>query len=196
MNFEHWRHYARGWLFHFFNLQDRAYEEFSVAFRIDSHDVRSARHLAAIATNKQQFVVAERWFETVVGLDPDDGPNWFNLGFVRERMGRSREAIAAFAEAVRLVPTLDRAWYGMGLAHARIGEHAEAAAALQKAVDLQPMNGEGWYQLGMAQHHANQPDEVKRIVRRLVDFEPKRARQLAQDASRADLMKYIPELPF
>mgnify|MGYP000966894918 CR=1 FL=1 len=58
------------------------------------------------------------------------------------------------------------------------------------------MNGEGWYQLGMAYHHANQPDQVKRVVKRLVDFEPKRAKKLAQDAARADLMTLIPELPF
>ena len=196
MNYEHWRHYARGWLFHFFNLQAPAYEAFAQAFRIDPNDVRSARHLAAIAAGKQQFETAVQWFETVVTLAPDDGPNWFNLGYVRERSGHPREAVAAFAEAVRLVPTQDRAWYGMGLAHARLGEHAEAARALEKAVELQPMNGEGWYQLGMALHHANDPDGVKRVVKRLVDFEPKRARRLVQDAERADLAKLIPDLPF
>ena len=33
MNFEHWRHYARGWLFHFFNREEAAYEAFATAFR-------------------------------------------------------------------------------------------------------------------------------------------------------------------
>ena len=196
MNYEHWRHYARGWLFHFFNREDSAFEAFSQAFHVDQTDVKSARHLAAIAANKQRFDVADKWFVVALELTPDDAPNWFNLGFVRERAGRSRDAIAAFAEAVRLQPTLDRAWYGMGLAHARLGEHAEAAAAIEKSVELQPMNGEGWYQLGMAYHHANQPDEVKRVVKRLVDFEPKRAKKLVQDAARTDLLKLIPELPF
>jgi hypothetical protein len=43
MNYEHWRHYARGWLFHFFDREDSAFEAFSQAFRIDPKDVKSAR---------------------------------------------------------------------------------------------------------------------------------------------------------
>jgi len=66
----------------------------------------------------------------------------------------------------------------------------------KKVVELQPMSGEGFYQLGMAYHHANRPDDVTKILKRLVAFEPKRARKLAQDTQRADLMKFIPELPF
>jgi tetratricopeptide (TPR) repeat protein len=196
MNFEHWRHYARGWLFHFFGREDRAFEAYTTAFRINPTDVQSARHLAAIAANRQQFEVAEKWFQVALGLTPDDGANWFNLGFVRERAGKPAQAITAFNEAVRLVPAQDRAWYGMGLAHARLGQHTKAAIALEKAAQLQPMNGEGWYQLGMAYHHANRPDEVTRVVKHLVGFEPKRAKRLVHDTERSDLVKLIPELPF
>jgi len=196
MNFEHWRNYARGWVFHFLGREDRAFEAYSTAFRINSQDVRSARHLAAIAAKRKNYAVAEKWFEAALALTPDDGPNWFNLGFVREAAGRPTQAIDAFREAVRLVPAQDRAWYGMGLAHARLGQHAEAAAALEKVVELQPMSGEGFYQLGMAYHHANRPDDVAKIVKRLVGFEPKLARRLVRDTERTDLMKFIPELPF
>ena len=41
------------------------------------------------------------------------------------------EAIAAFREAVRLVPAQDMGWYGMGLAHARLGQHEQAVTALE-----------------------------------------------------------------
>ena len=126
-------------------------------------------------------------------LSPNDADTHFNRGFILEQAGRSREAVAAFAEAVRLRDVLDRAWYGMGLAHARLGEHAEAARCLARCAELQPMNGEGFYQWGMACHHANQPDEVKKIVRKLADFDPKRAIRLIKDAERADLKHLISE---
>ncbi len=196
MNYEQWRHYARGWLLHFFGREEGAFAAYSTAFRINPQDVRSARHLAAIAAKKKNFAVAEKWFEVALALTPDDGANWFNLGYVREHMGKSQEAITAFGEAVRLVPTQDMAWYGMGLAHARLGQHDAAVTALEKVVELQPMSGEGFYQLGMAYHHANRPDNVKVIVKRLVKFEPKRAKKLVHDAGRADLVSLIPELPF
>lgn len=196
MNFAHWRHYARGWVYHFFGREETALAAYEAAFRINPQDVRSARHLAAIAANRLNFPVAEKWFEVALALAPGDGVSWFNLGFVRERAGKPKEAIAAFGEATRLVPTQDRAWYGKGLAHARLGQHDEAAKALEKATELQPMNGEGLYQLGMAYHHANRPGDVRRVVVQLLEFEPRWAMKLTQDTGRSDLVHLIPVLPF
>lgn len=196
MDYDHWRHYARGWLLHFIGKSEAAYQAFLEAFRIDPDDVQSARHLAAIAGARQRWEVAESWLEKVVALAPQDAESWFNLGFVRERAHKAEAAIAAFSEAVRLKPALDRAWYGMGLAQARLGRHEQAAQAFAEAARLQPLNGEAFYQWGMALHHAHRPDEVTTVVEKLLEFDPKRARKLAQDTERADLLKLIPELPF
>ncbi len=193
MNFEHFRHYARGWLLHFFGREEKAFNEYAAAYRLKPDNVHAARHLAFIAARRKQYDVADKWFVEVLRLSPGDADTHFNRGFILEQAGRSREAVAAFAEAARLKPSSDRAWYGMGLAHARLGEHAEAAAAFAMCAELQPMNGEGFYQWGMACHHANQPDEVKKIVRKLVDFDPKRALRLIKDAERADLKHLISE---
>lgn len=193
MNYEHWRHYARGWLLHVFGREEQAFNEYAAAYRLKPDDVQAARHLASIAARKQQYDVADKWFVETLRLAPDDADTRFNHGFVLGQAGRSREAIATFAEAVRLKPSLDRAWYGMGLAHARLGEHAAAAAAFAKSIELQPMNAEGFYQWGMACHHANQPDQVKTIVGRLAGFDPKHAIKLVKDAERPDLVHLIPE---
>ena len=193
MDFEHFRHYARGWLLHVFGREEQAFNEYAAAYRLKPDDVQAARHLASIAAHKQQYDVADKWFVETLRLAPDDADTRFNHGFVLGQAGRSREAIATFAEAVRLKPSLDRAWYGMGLAHARLGEHAAAAAAFAKSIELQPMNAEGFYQWGMACHHANQPDQVKTIVGRLAGFDPKHAIKLVKDAERPDLVHLIPE---
>ena len=196
MNYDHWRNYASGWVFHFIGKPDIAYAAYAEAFRIDPRDVRPARHLAAIAADRQRWDLAESWFEKVLAVQPEDADTWFNLGFVREHAGKAEAAIIAFDEAVRIKPTQDRAWYGKGLAHARLGQHEAAADALREAANLQPMNGNAYYQWGMALHHARRPDEVKTVVEKLVGFDPKRAKQLVQDTERSDLMRLIPELPF
>lgn len=196
MNYDHWRNYVRGWLLHFLNQPEAAYNAYVVAFHHAPDDIQTASHLAAIAGEKKRWEVAESWFEKVVALAPDDAHTWFNLGFVREHAGKVDAALAAFDTAIALHPVLDRAWYGKGLAHARRNEHDAAAAALEKVVALQPMYDGGWYQLGMAYHHANRPDEVTRIVKRLLNFKPQRAKQLAQDTGRTDLMPLIPDLPW
>jgi tetratricopeptide (TPR) repeat protein len=89
MNYDHWRHYARGWLFHFFGREDTAFEAYLTAFRINPQDVQSARHLAAIAAKRKNWDVAIKWFEAALALTPDDGANWFNLGYVCEHAGKT-----------------------------------------------------------------------------------------------------------
>jgi len=196
MNYEHWRHYARGWLFHFVGKTEPAYEAYALAFRHDRQDAQSARHLAAIAAQRQDYRLAERWFLEVLRIAPDDADSHFNLGYVREQMKELGQAIASFKEATRLKPTLDRAWYGMGLAHAALGEHAAAATALREAARLQPMNGHAWYQLGMAYHHNGEPKKVEQVVNKLLEFDPKFTRQLIKDSGREDLAHRLPEMPW
>jgi len=196
MNYEHWRHYARGWLLHFFGNAEAAYSAYVLAHAADSKDEASLRALAAIAADREKWEIAESWFEKVLELQPEDSDTWFNLGFVREHAGKTAAALAAFEASVKFKPTQDRAWYGKGLAHARLGQHPMAVEAFAEAARLQPMNGEAYYQWGMALHHAHRPEELEAVVRKLVGFEPKRARKLLQDTERADLMHLIPELPF
>ncbi|MBI4754517.1 MAG: tetratricopeptide repeat protein [Betaproteobacteria bacterium] len=196
MNFEHWRHYARGWLLHFIGREEQAFAQYAAAFRHDPDDVQAARHLAFLAAKRKRFAVAEKWFIEALRIVPEDADTHFNLGYAREQMGKPRDAVASFREATRLKPALDRAWYGLGLAHAALGEHDDAVLALEEAARLQPMNGEAWYQLGMACHHAGHPARVEEVVRKVVDFDPKMARRLVKDCGRSDLSRLIPELPF
>lgn len=196
MNYEHWRHYARGWLFHFAGKTDQAYAAYLIAFQHNPQDAQAARHLGAIAAQRNDYGAAERWLLEVVRLAPTDADNLFNLGFVREQMKASRLAIESFQAAVRLRPILDRAWYGMGLAHAKLGEHADAAAAFREAARLQPMNGHAWYQLGMAYHHCGEAEKVEQVLNKLLKFDPKISRQLIQDSNRQDLAPLLPEMPW
>lgn len=193
MNYNYTRYYWRGWLMHFFGLREAAREAYLLAFQANPDSVQVARHLAAICADRKDFSASEKWFETVVRLEPGDGNSWFNLGFVRDAAGKKAEAITAFKEATVLIPSLDRAWYGMGLAQAALGNHAEAAAALREVVKLQPMNGIGYYQLGMAYYHLNDPDKVGETIVKVVKFDPKHAERLMHDAQRSDLLQLLPE---
>lgn len=195
MKFELWRHSARAWLFHFFGRNQRAFDEYSTAFRLDP-SAKMARNLGFIATEQNRLSEGAHWFLEATKLDPDSAETWFNLGFSRERNGQRLEAIEAFKEAIRINPKLDRAWYGMGLAQAALGQHEEAACAFERTVELQPMHGGAWYNLGMAHHHAHHTGQLPRVIEKLKSFEPKRANQLIKDTGRNDLSHLHTELPF
>ena len=195
MHYEQIRHRTRAWLFHFFGKEQRAFEEYATAFGFAA-DVKIARNLGFIATNKKLLSEGAYWFSEATKLEPGHAETWFNLGFALERNSQLKEAADAFTESVRLNPNLDRAWYGMALAQAALGKHVEAAAALEETVKLQPMHGDAWFHLGMAQHHANKPDRVVQIIEKLRSFEPKRANQLIQETGRSALSHLYTEMPF
>ena len=102
--------------------------------------------------------------------------------------------MAAFRNATRLNPKIDRAWYGLGLSLAALDQHEAAAAALHEAATLQPMNPHAWYQLGMAHHTLHQPDKVKEVALHLLRFDPRMTRRLIQDAQRSDLAHLVKDL--
>ena len=195
MNFEYWRHSARGWLFHFIGRNESAFKEYSAAYAFNT-SAKLARHLGFIAAEQNRLADGAYWFEEATRKDPENAETWFNLGFALERNGQPQEAVRAFTESTRLKPSIDRAWYGLGLAHARLGNHAEAAESLEETVRLQPMHGEAWYHLGMAHHFARNPDRVTEVIEKLRSFEPKRANQLIRETSRTDLQHLYTDMPF
>lgn len=194
MNIQAWRHFYRGRVLERFGQSDAAVEAYGLALRFDPRFARAANALGYLYAGRKRYLEAERWLAEGARLMAVNAGVWFNLGFVREALGRPEHAIEAFAEAVRLDPLLDRAWYGMGMCHASLGRHEEAAKALEEAATLQPMNPYAWYQLGMAHHALHNPDKIKEVIEYLFRFDPKMTRKLIQDTGRGDLAHMVKDL--
>ncbi len=114
-------------------------------------------------------------------LDRWSAPAWFNLGFLLEAQGRLAEAQAAFDQALRADPRLDRAWYGLGLVHLRAGRLDEAADALAECTRLQPLGPMAWYQLARLRAERGEHDEARRLIGHLRRFEPRVAARLVRE---------------
>lgn len=193
MNFDFLRHYLRGRLFTRLKRLDQAVAAYEAALALAPDDVRVLRALGYLHGERGEREAAEGYLRRALALGPD-AVGWFNLGYLLDQSGRREEAIAAFGEATRLDPRLDRAWYGLGLAHAASGQHEAAVAALEQAAQLEPRNPHIWYALGMAQHHAGAPDKVEAVARHLLRFHPLVCRKLIQDTGRSDLAHLVREL--
>jgi tetratricopeptide (TPR) repeat protein len=193
MDFDFLRHYWRGRLLARLRRRRPAIAAYEAALARAPQDPRLLRALGYLYGEEGDFLTAEDYLTKAITLAPD-AVSWFNLGYLREQRGRIEEAIAAFREAVRLDPRLDRAWYGLGLCQARLSHHAEAVAALEQAAALQPRNPHVWYALGLAHHHAHAPDKVEAVARHLLRYHPLVCKKLIQDTQRADLAHLVREL--
>lgn len=191
---KNWQYYIRGRLLEAFGRAQPAIAAYQDALRLTPDFHRCSNRIAYILAGLERHAEAEPYFLAVLGADPGNAAAHFNLGYTYDKRGQFEKAIAAFREATRLNPKIDRAWYGLGLAHAALGKHAEAAQALHEAATLQPMNPHAWYQLGMAYHMLHKPEKFDEVVMHLLRFDPKKTRRLILDAGRSDLAYLVKEL--
>lgn len=83
-------------------------------------------------------------------IDPDLATFRNNLGYVRERQGRRREAAEEYTRAVASDPTYPLPYFNLGDLLLEEGLAADAALAYQAGLELVPGNHQARYNLGMA----------------------------------------------
>lgn len=155
------------------------------------NDAPCARVAALLSAKAGRLDEAEHWYAKAAEWAPEDAETWFNLGYLRDALGRKREACEAFRQAVRIVPHFDRAWHAIGMMHIALGEHALAIEPLRKAYELQPTNLAPLYQMGTCQHACNNDKAVRETVLALEKLDHARARLLVEETGRRDLQKLL-----
>ena len=88
------------------------------------------------------------------------------------RLGRGREAIAAFARALELSPELGGVWYELGMAQIGEGEVEAARASLIRAAERLPDRPEPLGQLAVLAARRGDWDEVRRLAEAALALDP------------------------
>ncbi len=154
--------------------------------------VSCARHYAELAIRRGMRSEAAFALEQLVSWAPQDVDAWFELGRVREDLGRKRDAGEAFRQAARLQPDEERGWYGLARMHMDLGEYAYALPPLRRLSELLPLSPQPHYLIGVCQQRCGNEAAVREAVRRLVDLDPMRAAQLIEETGYARLRCLLP----
>ncbi len=77
-----------------------------------------------------------------VALGATGGEAYLYLGAAEAALGRLEIALAAYQEAVRLLPESGAAHTGAAAAYWRLGRSAEARAAVERALQPDPSNAQ------------------------------------------------------
>ena len=85
---------------------------------------------------ERNYAQAARYYERLVGLDPDNAVIRNNLGLTLHYTGRSAEALAMLGENVAAHPDHQRSWLTLGYVNSQTGDFAAARQALETAVRL------------------------------------------------------------
>jgi len=153
-----------------------ALQQYLTAISIKPQDAKSHHNagliLAKIDDGGGRMAEAASHLELAAGLDPGLPKVHSNLGVAYSRLGRSREAEAAFRAALDRDPVNHDALYNLGTVLLLTGRIAEAVGPLERARDLDPSNTDGRYQLGSAYLEAGRPREAVEQLQQALDQAP------------------------
>ena len=112
-----------------------------------------------------------RWTQA----EPGNVSAWFGLGVAYGELGRNREAIGAYGEALRLKPDFALAWYGLGCTYGNMGRYQEAIGAYREALRLKPNFADAWYNLAFTYARSGNRSAALEAVKELRRYDPQKA---------------------
>ncbi len=120
------------------NALQYAEQEFNLALKVNSRDVRALNGLAVIYLKRGQLDEAVRVFE-ILATDKADDPHFHsNLGVVYMQKGLMDAAIKEFKTAIALDPNYPDPYINLGLAFQKKGLLTEAKQEYERVLQAYP----------------------------------------------------------
>jgi len=136
---------------------------------------------AQIASARGNWSLAATNYRNYITRFPGFPPAWLNLGTTLMRDTRPREALAAFAEYMRLDSTSGSAYINMATSYTLLGKYDSAVTTYRKAFAVRP-DLETWFNInheyGMTLVKADRASEARAV------FEKMEKRPTASDQAR------------
>lgn len=134
------------------NDYDNAIQFFQLAIERDPQHVRAYLSLAEVHSMREEFLVAESYYDKVLQLEPDSVPAINALATMQWRMGNHRDALSLYRNALERDPQNQFAQqqmhvvseelfdlhYSQGLQYQHAGNLDQAVIEFQKAASLAP----------------------------------------------------------
>ncbi|MCM8626231.1 tetratricopeptide repeat protein [Accumulibacter sp.] len=151
---------------------DEAIAAYGSALELDPAFVIAAVNLADVYGTLGQEQRAEATLRAAIARDPQSAEVRFALGLSLVRQKRSREALEAFAEAVRLAPGNPHYAYVQAVALAESGQAGRAIDILDRALTSHPDDRELLLALAQLRYARGQREQAAAHLRHLATLAP------------------------
>ncbi len=118
------------------------------------------------------FACAEREYERATKLAPSSAEGFNNLGVVRNRLGKTAGAVAAFSRAVEIDPRLFGAHLNLAIAYFRLQRFRDAELPIRRALSLVPDNDQAARLLILTFFAQDKYSEVTTFAEKLLTSQP------------------------
>lgn len=128
--------------------------------------------LAEVYADKNNGGRAWEEAQTAIKLNPNSPIAQRNLGYLYERQGRYRDALAAYAKAADLGPQLGYIHISAGNTYQAMADFPNALTEFQKAADANPDSPVGADQLGHAAAVSGDTDRALVVLKKAIQIDP------------------------
>lgn len=140
-------HFNLGSLLQTQGMLKEAAQHYRQALTVQPDFFEALGNLGTVLQQQGKLEEAEQCYRKALAIQAD-ARGHFNLGTVLYGLGRHREAVVEFQEAVNLEPQFAEAWNSLGETLRDRGEMKEAVRCYERALAAQPEHGRAQYNLG------------------------------------------------
>ena len=141
--------------------------------RISGKDPDILNTYGVALLNMGRFADADRVFQNVLTIDPNNAPALQNLGISALRRDDRANAMDYLNRALTLNPKLPNALNTLGVAYADAGQLAEAVDYWNRAVAVDPRQYDALFNIALVETRAGHREEAKRALSQFVHTAPR-----------------------
>jgi len=119
--------------------------------------------------------------EKMIELEPDNGDNYYYLGYISQKLGKYKNAVEALEKAREKNPEFGEKYaylINLGKGYNNLKRYGEAVGVYKKLTTLFPDRAESWFNLGITYVLEKEWMEGAKILRKAVKMDPNNARAL------------------
>ncbi|WPF89521.1 tetratricopeptide repeat protein [Cyanobacterium aponinum AL20118] len=124
------------------------------------------------ATEKGDFILAEKFWTELINEFPSNPAVWSNRGNARVSQNKIAEAIGDYNESIKLAPDAPDPYLNRGVAYEGLGKYQDAIADYQKVLELDPEDAMAYNNLGNANAGLENWDEAVKYYHKATELAP------------------------
>lgn len=132
--------------------------------------------VAEALSERGSWEAALREYVAAVGIRPDLGEIWNNLGFLQARLGHFDDARASFERAARASPGLAYPHAGLADLERDRGHYEAAMGEYRRALQIDSTLVDAWLSLARLQYDGGEPGQARQTLLRGREMNPGEAR--------------------
>ncbi len=145
--------------------------QFVLDVQASAEDADALFEQARAAEERDDPATAERLYQRLMKMDPQDPAAAFNLGNLLRATGRALEAETAYRAAVKADPDYAAAWYNLADVLDEQSRTADGIDCLKRALAADPGYADAMFNLALFLQKLDRPAEAARWWRRYIELD-------------------------